>query len=79
MVGRQREVAILEQWFERAVGGFRQLGFVSGEVGIGKTTMVDLFLARLAAGSSMRIARGQCVERDSSGCFKTYTGATAPA
>ena len=67
MVGRQREVAILEQWFERAVGGFHQLGFMSGEVGIGKTTVVDLFLARLAAGSSVRIARGQCAEPHGSG------------
>jgi hypothetical protein len=31
-------------------------------VGIGKTTMVNLFLARLAAGGGARIARGQCVE-----------------
>ena len=31
-------------------------------MGIGKTTMVNLFLARLAAGGGARIARGQCVE-----------------
>jgi predicted ATPase len=62
IVGRQREVAILEQWFQRAASGQPQLGFVSGEVGIGKTMVVNLFLARLAAGSVVRIARGQCVE-----------------
>ena len=62
LVGRQGEVAMLEQWFQRAASGHPQLGFVSGEVGIGKTTMVNLFLARLAAGGGARIARGQCVE-----------------
>jgi predicted ATPase len=62
-VGRQREVAILEQWFQRAANGYLQLGFVSGEVGIGKTTVLDLFLTRLTAGDGVRIARGQCVEQ----------------
>ena len=62
MVGRQREVAILEQWFQRAASGHPQIGFVSGEVGVGKTTVVDLFLDRLTAGGGARITRGQCVE-----------------
>jgi predicted ATPase len=62
LVGRQGEVAMLEQWFQRAASGHPQLGFVSGEVGIGKTTVVDLFLERLAPGGGARIARGQCVE-----------------
>jgi predicted ATPase len=61
-VGRQREVEALEQWFQHAASGHRQLGFLSGEVGIGKTTVVDLFLARLAAGSGVRIGQGHCVE-----------------
>jgi predicted ATPase len=39
----------------------RQLVFLSGEVGIGKTTVVKLFLASLA-GSQVRIGRGQCME-----------------
>jgi predicted ATPase len=62
LVGRQGEVAALEEWFQRAASGTRQLGFVSGEAGVGKTTVVDMFLARLAAGSGVRTARGQCVE-----------------
>ena len=36
LVGRQGEVAILEQWFQRAARVIRQLGFVSGEAGIGQ-------------------------------------------
>src|SRR5262245_32886758 len=62
LVGRQGEVEALEAWYQRAAYGTRQLVFVSGEVGGGKTTVVELFLARLAAGSGVRIARGQCVE-----------------
>jgi predicted ATPase len=62
LVGRQREVERLEGWFRRADSAQRQLGFISGEVGIGKTTVVDLVLGRLAAGSGVRVGRGQCVE-----------------
>ena len=62
IVGRQREVDALEGWFQRAATGNRQLVFVSGEVGIGKTTVLDLWLARCATEREVRMARGQCVE-----------------
>src|SRR5206468_9686388 len=62
VVGRQREVAILEEWFPDAAQGHRRLGFISGEAGIGKTTLIDFWLAGLAAGSAVRIGRGQCSE-----------------
>ncbi len=39
LVGRQREVEALEQWFQRAAQGARQLVLVSGEAGVGKTTV----------------------------------------
>jgi predicted ATPase/DNA-binding winged helix-turn-helix (wHTH) protein len=67
IVGRQPEVNRLEEWFQRAATGTRQLVFVSGEVGMGKTTVVDLWLARLAAGSGVRTGRGQCVEHYGAG------------
>jgi hypothetical protein len=67
IVGRHRDVALLEQWLQDAAGGTRRLGFVSGDVGIGKTTVVDLLLARLTAGSGVRSARGQCVEHYGAG------------
>jgi predicted ATPase len=53
IVGRHRDVALLAQWLQDAVAGSRRLGFVSGDVGIGKTTVVDLLLARLPAGSGV--------------------------
>src|SRR5262245_7406675 len=62
IVGRQQAVARLEDWFQRATQGTRQLVFVSGDVGIGKTTVVDRFLAYCAAGNAGRIGRGQCAE-----------------
>ena len=62
IVGRQGEVDTLERCFQRAAQGTRQLVFVSGEAGVGKTTVVDVFLARLDAGRAVRIGRGQCVE-----------------
>src|SRR5262245_43969906 len=62
IVGRQDEVEALAQWFQQAAHGARQCVFVSGEAGIGKTTVVDMFLARLGTESGARIARGQCTE-----------------
>jgi predicted ATPase/DNA-binding winged helix-turn-helix (wHTH) protein len=62
VVGRQRDVAMLEEWFQDAAQGHRRLGFVSGEAGIGKTTLIDFWLAGLAAGSAVRIGWGQCSE-----------------
>ena len=66
VVGREAEVAQLQQWYRRALAGERQLVFLSGEVGIGKTTVVELFLASLI-GSQARISRGQCVEQYGAG------------
>ena len=63
LVGRQPEVEALERWFQRAAHGTRQLVLVSGDAGVGKTTVVDLCLARLGIGTAVRMARGHCVEQ----------------
>ena len=47
LVGRDAELAQLHQWFARACRGERQVIFVSGEAGIGKTALVEAFLQRL--------------------------------
>jgi predicted ATPase/DNA-binding winged helix-turn-helix (wHTH) protein len=67
LVGRQGEVAFLAEWGEQAAHGTRQLVFVSGEAGVGKTTVVAMYLARLAAGGEVRMVRGQCVEHTGEG------------
>jgi DNA-binding winged helix-turn-helix (wHTH) protein len=40
-IGREAEVAQLKNWLAQARRGGRQVGFVTGEAGIGKTTVVD--------------------------------------
>lgn len=47
LVGRESELMQLHQWFEKALRGQRQLVFVTGEPGIGKTTVVEAFRQRL--------------------------------
>jgi predicted ATPase/DNA-binding winged helix-turn-helix (wHTH) protein len=61
-VGRETELAQLQQWLSRVLQGGRQVGFIAGEPGIGKTAMVDTFLAQVAAGADVRVAHGQCIE-----------------
>jgi DNA-binding winged helix-turn-helix (wHTH) protein/predicted ATPase len=66
VVGRDAELERLQRSFETARAGQRQLVFVTGEAGIGKTTLVETFLARLDGGD-VRIGRGQCVEQYGTG------------
>jgi serine/threonine protein kinase/predicted ATPase len=59
-VGRDKELADLENAFERATLERGLLCCVRGELGIGKTTLVEDFVSRH---ESAWIARGQCSER----------------
>ncbi len=67
LVGRELELAQLHQWLEKALSGERQLVFVTGEPGIGKTALVETFLARMAAEGETWIGRGQCIEHYGAG------------
>lgn len=62
-VGRELERAELRSAFTAALNGRGQLLCVAGEPGIGKTTLVEDFLAELAADNQGTIARGRCSER----------------
>lgn len=62
-VGRARELAMLQAVFAQAQTGKRQVVFISGEAGIGKTTLVDRFLDQLRISGPVRIGRGQCIEQ----------------
>jgi DNA-binding winged helix-turn-helix (wHTH) protein/tetratricopeptide (TPR) repeat protein len=63
IVGRGSELDRLQGLLQRALQGERQLVFVTGEAGIGKTALADTFERRAAAAHpGLRIARGQCVE-----------------
>nr|AFK79240.1 transcriptional regulator PhoB-like protein [uncultured bacterium F41-01] len=61
-VGRERELARLQATFARAQRGERQLVFLMGEPGIGKTTVVNRFLAQVQANGPVRMGWGQCIE-----------------
>jgi len=63
-VGRQKELAELGRAFDSAVAGPALFLCVTGEPGIGKTTLVEDFLGELAAsGRPCFLARGRCSER----------------
>ena len=61
-VGRETEVAQIHQWFTKALQGERQIGFIAGEPGIGKTALVDSFVAYLTATEHVWVGHGQCID-----------------
>ena len=62
LVGRDELLAQLEDRLERARGGQRQLVFLSGEAGIGKTTVLDAFLAHASVDPDVMLGSGACLE-----------------
>jgi predicted ATPase len=44
------------------LAGERQIVFVTGEAGIGKTALVDTFVRGIVSAGNVRIGRGQCLE-----------------
>ncbi|HJY85044.1 MAG TPA: winged helix-turn-helix domain-containing protein, partial [Candidatus Binatia bacterium] len=62
IVGRESELARLHGWLEKALHGERQLIFVTGGPGIGKTTVVETFLGQVVGEEELWIGRGQCIE-----------------
>jgi predicted ATPase len=62
-VGRTPERAALRDGFASAVAGRGLFLCVTGEPGIGKTTLVEDFLAELAGGAACAVGRGRCSER----------------
>jgi predicted ATPase/DNA-binding winged helix-turn-helix (wHTH) protein len=63
LVGRQAELERLDTWWDTAQRGERRVVFVSGEPGIGKTALVDAFIAHQASMSDAFVGRGQCIEQ----------------
>ena len=62
IVGRGEALAALDGHLTKALSGHRQVVFVTGEAGIGKTTLLDAFQQQAAGQPNLRIARGQCIE-----------------
>jgi DNA-binding winged helix-turn-helix (wHTH) protein len=63
LVGRGEEMDLLRQAFEAALDRQRRVLFVTGDPGIGKTTLIDAFLAQIAAPQGATIVTGSCVEQ----------------
>jgi AAA ATPase domain/MalT-like TPR region len=61
-VGRDAALAQLAQWWTAARRGRRQVEIIAGEAGIGKTALVDAFVAQVSAFEDLRVGHGQCVE-----------------
>ena len=62
LVGRGGALDVLGETWKRALSGERQIVFVTGEPGIGKTALAEAFRRRVAmADLSVRIAHGQCM------------------
>jgi DNA-binding winged helix-turn-helix (wHTH) protein/tetratricopeptide (TPR) repeat protein len=61
-VGREAALTQMMQWWTTARQGTRQVGIIAGEPGIGKTALVEAFLAQVATGGDCRVGHGQCIE-----------------
>jgi DNA-binding winged helix-turn-helix (wHTH) protein/predicted ATPase len=60
VVGRDEALSLMQGWLQKVFGGERQVVFVSGEAGIGKTALLDTFAQTIP---SIRIGTGQCLEQ----------------
>src|SRR5215468_6349505 len=61
LVGRKAALGELDGYLQSALSGRRELVFVSGEAGIGKTTLLDVFRDACAHSSTVHVVRGQCI------------------
>ncbi|MBN1658803.1 MAG: AAA family ATPase [Anaerolineae bacterium] len=60
-VGREAEIARLEEWLGMALAGQGRAVLVAGEAGSGKTALLDALAARaVAAHGALVVARGRC-------------------
>jgi DNA-binding winged helix-turn-helix (wHTH) protein/tetratricopeptide (TPR) repeat protein/type II secretory pathway predicted ATPase ExeA len=68
LVGRQRELELLLERWRFSCTGERQVVFVTGEAGVGKTELVSAFLRELGSlEAEPLILWGQCVDQYGSG------------
>ncbi len=64
IIGRHATLAKLRTAWDNAVTGRRQIFWVAGEAGVGKTTLIDHFVAELGP---VPCGYGQCVEQHGAG------------
>src|SRR5947207_6424776 len=67
-VGREPELKELDEFLEQAIGGAGRVVFITGEPGIGKTSLADEFLRRARSRyPGVLVSRGRCVEQYGTG------------
>ena len=62
LVGRVAEFGELARAFDQARSGRRQIVFISGEPGIGKSSLADAFLEQVPTSQTVKVAYGQCLD-----------------
>ena len=62
VVGRDGEMARLHQALAKAMHGDRQVVFATGEAGLGKTTLIQMFMDQVRYSGALRIGYGHCIE-----------------
>lgn len=62
-VGRDTELGKLARWLDRASTGERALVLISGEAGVGKTTLTRAFLGAAQRAKDIFVVHGQCVNQ----------------
>ena len=67
LIERDAVFASLRDHLMQAAQGRRQVVFLSGEAGIGKTSVIDAFAVQVAAAGQALWAAGQCVEHYGAG------------
>jgi serine/threonine protein kinase len=68
LVGREPEMRKLDGFLSQAIDGSGRVVFITGEPGIGKTSLSDEFLRRARREySALLISRGRCVEQYGTG------------
>jgi DNA-binding winged helix-turn-helix (wHTH) protein len=67
IVGREAEMAFLQQCLDQVWSGTRQVVLVTGEAGLGKTTVVEAFVTQAGRRGEVWIGRGQCIEHYGAG------------
>jgi serine/threonine protein kinase/tetratricopeptide (TPR) repeat protein len=63
-IGRQEEMKVLQDCWQRVREGMTSVVMVSGSSGMGKTSLVDRFLTDLRRSETVVILRGRCYENE---------------
>lgn len=67
IVGRDRELASMREWWNGVRLGGPRVAFIAGDAGIGKSTLVGRFVDELRRSEHILVGRGHCVEQAGGG------------